>query len=709
MTGKLSGLALIILVFCLVLVTCYVENDPLGSGTAESYGSITGEATGTAPGFYGTPVTVTLKMIDGIIVEAIVDGPNETTGIGTRAVNAAPKIIVAKNSPDIDKISGATRTSDAIRMAGFAALERLLGASGSDVKMIPGVYGVRANGFGGSFDVLVSISERSIIRIETDNDKESIQVGKPAIPIMIDRIITAQNSEADAVASATITSTALKLAVREVLAKAGAPLSMTTKPSVDEFEKYDRLPKTVDVLVIGSGAAGMSAAIEAASYGVSVAIIEKEYFLGGSTKFSGGVIYAAADASDKNILRDYFYFRAQEYADIDLLGTYSDKSIELVDETWKVKGFPVIPSAALSTTPFASGMSSVARARTVTGGGIGLMKILEEKARDYGITILTGVKATKLEKNSSGAVVRVRAESSDSKFIFEVSKGVILATGGFDNDTDGFLTQYNSDSKYFPSLSSHGNIGEGIKMGMEMGAATVFKGGRIGWTIIDPTFDYYIESGFDRILSISGNLALNLDLTAPVAGMAADGAPLAAVNWDDDTHNPAGPYQQNAGDDLGAMFTGALKATTSTRFFQISNSPIPSKGRITQSYLESLHLAFNHNSISELNEDAFHSAVTASILLDRYSERGWGSGPYCALFVRPSSIGSMGGLKIDSNGRVLGSGQMGTVSGEPIPGLYAAGEVANGDFYYQQYPAAGSSLALSLVFGRLAGQHAAQR
>jgi len=69
----------------------------------------------------------------------------------------------------------------------------------------------------------------------------------------------------------------------------------------------------------------------------------------------------------------------------------------------------------------------------------------------------------------------------------------------------------------------------------------------------------------------------------------------------------------------------------------------------------------------------------------------------------------MGGLKINADAQVLGSGAVGTgtISGQPIPGLYAAGEVANGDFYYQQNPAQGSSLGIALTFGRIAGRNAA--
>ena len=60
----------------------------------------------------------------------------------------------------------------------------------------------------------------------------------------------------------------------------------------------------------------------------------------------------------------------------------------------------------------------------------------------------------------------------------------------------------------------------------------------------------------------------------------------------------------------------------------------------------------------------------------------------------------MGGLKVNTNSEVL-------KDGAPIPGLYAAGETANGDFYYREYPASGSSNCISITFGLQAGRQAA--
>jgi hypothetical protein len=78
----------------------------------------------------------------------------------------------------------------------------------------------------------------------------------------------------------------------------------------------------------------------------------------------------------------------------------------------------------------------------------------------------------------------------------------------------------------------------------------------------------------------------------------------------------------------------------------------------------------------------------------------------------PSSIGSMGGLKINTNAEVLSGGdttKTPITAGEPIPGLYAAGETANGDLFYLEYPGSGTSLSVGATFGRFAGQNAANK
>ena len=124
MNRKLSiCLALGFIMFCLVLSACFVEYDPM-ENMHDPYGTYSGTVDGTAAGF-GGEVKVVLTLKNGLIDEAVVTGPGESKGYGADAVTAAPAIIKATNSVELDTLSGATKTTDAIVAAGRAALAKI--------------------------------------------------------------------------------------------------------------------------------------------------------------------------------------------------------------------------------------------------------------------------------------------------------------------------------------------------------------------------------------------------------------------------------------------------------------------------------------------------------------------------------------------------------------------------------------------------------
>ena len=99
----------------------------------------------------------------------------------------------------------------------------------------------------------------------------------------------------------------------------------------------------------------------------------------------------------------------------------------------------------------------------------------------------------------------------------------------------------------------------------------------------------------------------------------------------------------------------------------------------------------------------YHTSINRIGLNNRLTERGLNNlNPFYVWYVGPVSLGTMGGLRINNEAQVLRQSDS-----EPIPGLFAAGEVANGDFYYKLNPAQGSSLGIALTFGRIAGRNAA--
>ena len=123
MNKRIFGLAIALLTVVLLFSACFVEYDPAAAGRHAAYGTYSGTVDGSAAGFGGT-VTVRLTLKDGFITEAVVTGSSESPEYGGLAVAAAPKIIVAINSVELDTLSGASVTTRAITDAGKAALAK---------------------------------------------------------------------------------------------------------------------------------------------------------------------------------------------------------------------------------------------------------------------------------------------------------------------------------------------------------------------------------------------------------------------------------------------------------------------------------------------------------------------------------------------------------------------------------------------------------
>jgi fumarate reductase flavoprotein subunit len=570
-------------------------------------------------------------------------------------------------------------------------------ASGQPEKLTPGTYTVKASGFQTeAYDVSVVVEEARILDITYSGLNDSPYLGQAAASMLTERILAAQTSGVDGISGATLTSAGFKAAVTAALQQAGASASSVYTAPPKAPARTDET-QTTDVLVIGGGAAGFSAAIEArtANPAADVILIEKRDFTGGSTITSAGIVYAALDAADVPVMRDYYLHRAQGYADADLLRYFAEHSRENLDFLG-ADNFISIGPAGTANEPRAN-MIMNPPAGLIQGAG--MMRILQDKARDAGVKVLTGVKAVELLKNNKGAVVRVRAESKTQNIIFNVRKGVVIATGGFDSDRDGLLKDHNPDSMYDIPRSSHGNVGEGIKMGIAAGAAAVFKGGKIGWAIIDPSVDVDVMDGF-RIVDRTGTL---ISLAPPAAGRASDGTSLAAVAYARD------PYTDTQ--DYPPMFSGIQKAresATDKTFWYIFDQDQGPPSSLTSADLYTKDWLVSHNFAKEFDSVAGLAGWTGADpakLTASFAERYPGAVKFGAAKVQPSSIGSMGGLKINVNGEVLKGDK--TAGFTPIAGLYAAGEAANGDFYYREYPASGSSLSLSIVYGRAAGRNAA--
>ncbi len=295
----ITGVIAVVLSLVLLLGIQAVDRSlPAPAAVAETAeGMQPGTYTATADGF-GGPVTVALTVGgSGRITNVVITGDKETPSVGGAAIPTLADEVLAAQGGDVDVVSGATFTSEAVRTAAAAAAEQAMGQSvetgpkpADGNRYIPGTYTGSSKGFGGDVTVTVVVSENEIVKLDIDGSHETENIGTFAVDMLPERILSSQTPNVDAVTGATVSSGAILRALKDALSQAGADLGAF--PAVSETDggvkAYESME--VDIVVIGAGGAGMTAAIKAKQAGKNVVILEKMPYAGGNTtKATGGM------------------------------------------------------------------------------------------------------------------------------------------------------------------------------------------------------------------------------------------------------------------------------------------------------------------------------------------------------------------------------------------------------------------------------------
>ena len=518
-----------------------------------------------------------------------------------------------------------------------------------------GEYTVTSPGFYGELNVTVVIEGGAISDIIVKDCPETPELGGKAIEMMTMEMIDENTSGVDSVSGATVTSAYFRRAVNAALKEANAPESMTAKVA-----PYEKTTETLecDVLVMGSGTAGLSAAIAAAEAGANVLVIEKQDIPGGSAVTSAGIVYAPVDESDKAAMVQYYMDRAEGNANEALLTFYADNALDTIAwlESLGVQWLMTVPA----------GTAPEPRARfSMTAEGVGmtgaaLVNPMLAKLDELGVPVLCGMRGTELLVDEAGAITGAKVDSDIADYQID-AKSVILATGGFDASKE-MKAKYSPVAENDFPLSSKGNVGDGINMGMAIGAATEFKGGVIGFDFVDGS------------LPASGMNAVAMYCSSYV--------------------QPDGTFVSKV-IDYPITYT-AIKTLGVDHFYGLYDAA----GAGTAEAAVAVGFGWKGDTVEALAEATGMDAEKLAAAIEQDPDLK--EAPYYAVMVKPTTIGSMGGLVIDTDARVLKD------DGSAIPGLYATGEVANGGFYNVEYPASGSSLSLGMTFGLEAGRNAAE-
>lgn len=361
--------------------------------------------------------------------------------------------------------------------------------------MKPGEYLIDSKGQY-PMKVKVVLKEKSIDQVVLVEQTETPTVAEAALREMPKRIVEKQDIYLDAVSGATNTSKGILQAVRMAIEKAGGkPEQFKHSESGQGGEKKDPRPtmgsrtlpsqwdETYDVIVVGGGFAGLSAAYTASKNGAKVVLIEKMPVVGGNSQINGGVY-----ASYTSKLADTLYPKlklkpdtAEKHIEDTIKGGDYMSDIKLVKNF--VYGAPVFLDLMLDnglkvresiTRP--GGHYGYRTYTTEHGIGADIVKVQKELLAKTDTKVQLNTKMVQIyrETEGNGRVLGIQVRDHEGKLrAIKAEKGVILASGGFSGNVAMRQKHVPALTKDLPTTNHVGATGEGIPMAQEIGANTI--------------------------------------------------------------------------------------------------------------------------------------------------------------------------------------------------------------------------------------------
>lgn len=606
------------------------------------------------------------------------------------------------------------------------------GGSASSTSAAGGVSGSftgTAKGMG-DVSVTLTLTDNVITDCTAKGDEETPGIGSVVIEQFPGEVVEGNTINLDSISGATITSNAFVEAAKAALTEAGLNpddyMAKADKTANGETVSYD-----ADVVVIGAGGAGMTAAMTAADAGQKVVILESQAMVGGnSARATGGMNAAKTVYQDENEfdqaagVEKTLATAAEKYADNEtitaLAKTVSEQwaayqanptgyfdSVELMELDTMVGGKGINDPELVKTlcegtadaidwldengitlhNVSSFGGASVKRIHRpvdeegkVVSVGAYMIPLLQENCEKRGIDIVLNTTVDTILTDANGAAVGVSGTDKDGNTVVVNAKSVILATGGFGANLD-MVTQYKPELAGFMTTNAAGAQGQGIEMATAIGAGTV----DMDQIQIHPT----VEANTAALIT---------------EGLRGDGAILVNANG------------ERFIDEVGTrdVVSAAEIAQPGSYSWLIVDQAMADASSVIQGYIKKGYTktgATYEELAKELDVDpaAFANTMeTWNSYVEAKNDPDFGrtsfanplnNGPYYAIKVTAGVHHTMGGVTINSATEVLKE------DGTVIPGLFAAGEVTGG--VHGANRLGGTAVADFVVFGRIAGESAA--
>ena len=599
-------------------------------------------------------------------------------------------------------------------------------ASTSSDAGVSGDFTATAKGFGGDVSVTLTLTDGAITGCTAEGKDETQGVGSEAIAKMPGEIAESGSIAVDGVSGATVTSTAIKEAAAAALTAAGLNPD-DYKTAVENNATAEDSTVDADVVVVGAGGAGMTAAITAAAEGKNVVILESQSMVGGnSVRATGGMNAGKTVYQDENEFGESagvektLKTAAEKYADNEtitaLAKTVSEQwaayqanptgyfdSVELMELDTMIGGKGINDPELVETLCANSadaidwldehgitlhnvssfGGASVKRihrpvnaeGKTVSVGSY-MIPLLQENCEKAGVKMMLDTTATEILTDANGAAVGVKATGASGETVTVNAKAVVLASGGFGANLD-MVVKYKPELKGFMTTNAPGIQGQGIEMAQAIGAATV----DMDQIQIHPTVEANTAALITEGLRGDGAILINEEGqrfidevgTRDVVS-AAEIAQTGSYSW---------LVVDQAMVDASSVIQGYIKkgyTVTGATYEELGKA----MGVDAAAFAETME---KWNGYVEAKNDPDFGRTSFANPLN--------TAPYYAVKVTAGVHHTMGGLKINANTEVLNE------KGEVIPGLFAAGEVTGG--VHGANRLGGNAVADFTVFGRIAG------
>ena len=590
-------------------------------------------------------------------------------------------------------------------------------------------YTGTAQGMGGEVSVTLTIENGVITDCVATGDKETDGIGSVVIAQFPAQVVEGNTINLDAVSGATITSNAFIEAAKAALTAAGLnPDDYMTKVAA---AAAGDVTKEADVVIVGAGGAGMTAAMTASDAGKSVIILESQAMVGGnSVRSTGGMnaaktVYqdenefgegagvekmlksAADNYADNEFITSLAATVAQQWADYQANPVGYFDSVELMELDTMVGGKGInnpelVKTLVEGTAPAidwldengmslhnvaAFGGASVKRIHRpvneegkVVSVGAYLIPLMEKACQDRGVEFILNTTADTILTDANGQAVGVSGTDKDGNTVTVNAKAVVLATGGFGANLD-MVASYKPELKGFMTTNAPGIQGQGIAMATAIGAATV----DMDQIQIHPT----VEANTSALIT---------------EGLRGDGAILVNANGERFTDEVSTRDKVSAAE---IAQPGSFSWLIVDQAMADASNVI--QGYITKGYTK--QGATYEELAKEIEVDPATFAATMEKwngCVEAKTDADFGrtsfanplnTAPYYAIKVSAGVHHTMGGVVINSSTEVLKE------DGSVIPGLFAAGEVTGG--VHGANRLGGTAVADFVVFGRIAGASAA--